>query len=413
MYTPNNPTLFTAVYASALAALGASLRNLNSVNSAFAPYVTLATVAGAYAHEFDTVWGTTVANQLVVDTAQELTYGTLEGRWPMDAAAASPSYWSANVNAAIALIQTALAYFTVQAIPEPPANTTLLVYGSGQDGDFHFDGIAIPTYAVLVGTTYTVNRDVFPNNWIIDVGITVDTGGFHTFGAGTCLNNGTVSRNGNNAAGGVAGAASALGTLGIGTAGGAGHANGAGSNGTAQSNTLQDAAASGQCHGGAGGAGGANAGGTAGAYSVNTANGGSNYLVPMLTGFSFSQTSGGNQAQTVIIGGGSGGGGGGSDNAGVTGGGGGGGGGVLHWVFFQFINNGIMEANGGNGASASGVGGNGGGGGGGGGGVILSLSRFRSGSGAMLVAGGLGGAAVGTGVAGTSGATGHINLFTA
>lgn len=292
----------------------------------------------------------------------------------------------------------------------PPVSIT---YGSGQDGDFTFDGVATPSYASRSGTVYTLTRDVFVRDWHIPSGSTVQTAGYHVFGSGvlTIDDGGLLINDGKNASGGTAGAGSALGTLGIGTAGGAGHANAVGSAGTNQSNTLYDASALNECAGGHGGAGGANAGGAGGTYAGSAANGGANFLTPMLTGFLFTQTSGGNQAQAGIIGGGAGGGGGGSDNAGVTGGGGGGGGGVLHCCFATIINNGIIGARGGNGAAASGSGGNGGGGAGGGGGIVLSLARVRSDTGTYDVSGGVGGAGFGTGAAGANGAVGHVNAF--
>lgn len=282
-----------------------------------------------------------------------------------------------------------------------------ILYGNGADGDATLDGVATFTYANLVGSTYTLTRDVFLNNLTVNPGVTLQSGGFKIFVGSTCTNNGTIAADGKNAALGVAGGSSALGTLGIGTAGGNGRANLTGLAGSNQipANTLGDASPA----GGAGGAGGANAGGAGGTYASSFANGGANFLTPYLTGFMFTQNTGGNFAQTNIIGGGAGGGGGGSDNAGVTGGGGGGGGGVLILHAFRLINNNTIRAKGGDGAAASGAGGNGGGGGGGGGGVILQLSRYRSGTGTISAPGGAGGAAVGTGAPGTTGSTGHIN----
>lgn len=293
-----------------------------------------------------------------------------------------------------------------------------IIFGSGQDGIAVFDGVNTFAFATLVGSVYTLSRDVFvAGGSRIAAGVTVKSAGYKGFcnGMFTIDPTGVLSCDGNAAALGVAGAASALGTLGIGTAGGAGHAGvGVGSAGTNQSNTLQDAAAASQCAGGAGGAGGADAGGAGGTYNAVVANGGANYLASMLTGFFFNSSSGGNQATIQIIGGGSGGGGGGADNAGVTGGGGGGGGGVLLWHAYEFVVNGTARALGGAGAAASGSGGNGGGGGGGGGGIILSLARIRSGSGVYAADGGAGGAKLGaSGVAGAAGATGHLNLFSA
>jgi hypothetical protein len=293
-----------------------------------------------------------------------------------------------------------------------PLNAATDIYGNGDDGFANLNGVTIVPYAALVGTVYTLNRDVFlADGMIVAVGITLNTAGFRVFCNGTFTNNGTISNDGNAAALGVAGAASPVGTLGIGTAGGAGSAGvGAGVAGTNQPNTTQDASAT----GGAGGAGGAQAGGAGGTYVTNAAFGGVNYLVPMLTGNLFGQQTGGTISLLTIIGGGAGGGGGGSDNAGVTGGGGGGGGGVLQLIVFHLDNPGAIHVTGGAGAAASGAGGNGGGGGGGAGGIILSVSRIRTGAGTMTIAGGAGGAALGAGgVAGAPGANGRVHTQTA
>lgn len=266
-----------------------------------------------------------------------------------------------------------------------------ITFGSGQDGVTDFNGVATFTFATLVGSVYTLTRDVFLSGGTVEAGIELKTAGFRLFCNGTfhVIAGGIVSADGKAAVAGVAGGSSAFGSLGIGTAGGNGRANNTGLAGTNQTNVLGDASPA----GGAGGAGGANAGGAGGTYNAGAStNGGSNYITPMLTGFLFGATSGGNQAQSLIIGGGAGGGGGGSDNAGVTGGGGGGGGGVLGFHALTLINDGIVRANGGAGADASGAGGNGGGGGGGGGGIILSLARLRTGTGAYQTNGGAGGA---------------------
>lgn len=285
-----------------------------------------------------------------------------------------------------------------------------IIFGSGQDGAAVFDGANTFSFATKVGSTYTLTRDLFLGDGSsCAAGVTIYTAGFRIWCNGTFTNEGLIHNDGRAAALGTAGAGSALGTTGIGTAGGNGRAANTGLPGTNQSNTLGDASAA----GGAGGAGGANAGGAAGTYSPGAGvNGGANFLTSMLTGFLFTQTSGGNQASIQIIGGGAGGGGGGSNNAGVLGGGGGGGGGVLVLHALRLINNGTIRANGGAGAAASGGGGDGGGGGGGGGGIILSLAAIRYGTGTYVTTGGAGGAAIAGGVAGSAGSAGHQNLFT-
>ena len=288
-------------------------------------------------------------------------------------------------------------------------------YGDGSHGQAIFDGVTtFNTFSSLAGSTYTLTRDTFlADGSTINAGITLYTAGFRLFCKGRLINNGTIHNNGKDAAGAVAGTATPVGTLGIGVAGGAGHAGvaaGTGGTNAPAPNTLADGSGA----GGAGGAGGAQAGGAAGTYVPAAANGGANFLAAVQSGFLFASVSGGNQGGVTIMCGGAGGGGGGSDNAGVTAGGGGGGGGVMILCVYWLQNNGVISCNGGKGADAAGAGGNGGGGGGGGGGLIQSLSRFRSGSGTMTVAGGLGGAKIGgTGVVGAPGSVGHINQVAA
>lgn len=288
-----------------------------------------------------------------------------------------------------------------------------IIYGGGNDGVVTFDGRALP-FATFDSGVYTLTRDIFLAGGSQNLsGITVYAAGFKSFCNGRFTNYGIIHNDGKDAVLGVAGAASALGTTGVGTAGAAGRTNNTGLNGTNQSNVLGDAALAAECAGGNGGRGGANAGGNGGTYTGGFANGGANYLSPMLSGFLYSQTSGGNQAQLSIIGGGAGGGSGGSDNGGVLSGAGGGAAGVLPFHALELFNYGIIRVGGGKGGNASGSGGNGGGGGGGGGGILLSLARRREGGGVYAAPGGAGGAGLGTGGTGGGGHDGHLNLFSA
>jgi hypothetical protein len=287
-----------------------------------------------------------------------------------------------------------------------------IAYGDGHNGVAVFNGVNTFPFATLLGSTYTLNKDIFlAGGSSISGGITVNAAGFRGFVNGLFTNNGLLLCSSNNAIGATGGLATATGTYGFGVAGGNGHTGvGAGANGTnvSSSATLQDASAT----GGAGGqADGSHLGGNGGTYPTTVNNGGASYLIPILTGFLFGLQIPSGQPQVFTIGGGAGGGGGGSNNAGVNGGGGGSGGGVLIWHAAIFINNGTVEALGGNGAAASGTGGDGGGGGGGGGGTILSLASVRSGSGLFLVTGGSGGAGIGAGAAGSPGAIGDANVF--
>ena len=90
-----------------------------------------------------------------------------------------------------------------------------IIWGSGQDGDAVLDGVAaFASFAGLVGSVYTLTRDVFLGNLTVNAGITLQSGGFKIFVANTLLNNGTIAADGKDAALGVAGAASASGAEG-------------------------------------------------------------------------------------------------------------------------------------------------------------------------------------------------------
>jgi len=314
----------------------------------------------------------------------------------------SSSFMRARVTAGVA--PTIWISGPVETTSEPAT----IVYGDGHDGAAVFDGVNTYPFATLVGSTYTLTRDVFLSDGSkVANGIVLVTAGNKLFCNGKLTNGGDINSNGKNASGATAGSSSTLGSLGIGTSGGNGRSSNTGVAGTNQSNGLQDAS----LVGGAGGAGGANAGGAGGTYTQAVAdNGGANSLFSFSTGFLPGQSSGGNQAQLSIIGGGAGGGGGGSDNGGCTGGGGGGGGGVMVICIYNLENDGTIRANGGDGGNATGSGGNAGSGGGGAGGVIQSISRFRSGNSPTSVGGNPGDTVVGTGALGAKGSNGHVNI---
>ena len=145
----------------------------------------------------------------------------------------------------------------------PTAQIGSITFGSGQDGLADFDGVNTYSFATLIGSTYTLLRDVFLSGpSFVRSGITVATAGMHTFCNGKLWvqTGGIVDNSGKAAVLNVAGGASAIGTTGVGTPGGAGRVGvGVGTAGNNQqaANTVSDAAAA----GGAGGAGGANAGG--------------------------------------------------------------------------------------------------------------------------------------------------------
>lgn len=287
--------------------------------------------------------------------------------------------------------------YALTSIFGPPIS----LFGDGSDGSATLDGIAVFPFANLVGTTYTLTRDVFFETLRVNVGIRLDSGGFRILANNELDNLGTISFDGNAGALGVAGAARASHTVGGSAAGGAGGNNGVGAAGTNGTQGL----AGGTGAGGAGGAGGVNAGGIAGTYTSFSADDGTVHSVPWSVMGSVRDSATGT---LLLLKGGAGGGGGGSDNAGVTGGGGGSGGGTLLIAAYVIDNKGSIQANGGNGAAASGAGGNGGGGGGGGGGTVLITTHVKIGIGPITATGGAGGTVVTAGIAGTAGVNGNV-----
>jgi hypothetical protein len=74
-YTPNNTALYDAALGGALGAIG----NAPSVNGAGQP-AGIAQVAGAFAQELDTVWGTIPATDLDVKSALAAAFGYFSGK---------------------------------------------------------------------------------------------------------------------------------------------------------------------------------------------------------------------------------------------------------------------------------------------------------------------------------------------
>jgi hypothetical protein len=147
------------------------------------------------------------------------------------------------------------------------------VYGDGSDGAVTFDGSTTLLTLAPSSSVYTLTRDIYlADGSIINNGVTIKTGGFRVFCAGTLTNNGSILWNGNAAStttGGAiigssnssintfTGSGTAIGTL------GANGGTGAGANGTAQTG-----AACAGAQGGTGGTGTSGAGGTGGTLNA-------------------------------------------------------------------------------------------------------------------------------------------------
>ena len=275
-------------------------------------------------------------------------------------------------------------------------------FGQGRDGALAFDGVATPVGgAMLVGSTYTLVRDLAATTVTIATGVSVNTAGFKIRVSGKLQLVGTASiqYNGNAASGLTPGSAVSGGTCGGGTAGGTGRSTSAA--GGAGGNQAT-------CLGGAGGTGGAAAGGSpaggggGGATAAAATSGDVRDPPGLETGRLWTATA------VVVPSGGAGGGGGGHDGVSGVSGGGGSGAGTIYIACDEIDNAGSITATGGAGAAATGT--DNGGGGGGGGGHILLVYRATSGSGlgTVTAAGGAGGALSGAGAVGSAGSTGTV-----
>jgi hypothetical protein len=115
-YTVKNAAIYIAVYAGALAGLGASDRQLTSDTAA--DYDGSAEIAGAFAQEFDTLWGTAPASDVAVEMAEECALAYWARRSPVPTARTIlPATYETECAALIALITSAENYFNGQGIP--------------------------------------------------------------------------------------------------------------------------------------------------------------------------------------------------------------------------------------------------------------------------------------------------------
>lgn len=273
-------------------------------------------------------------------------------------------------------------------------------YGTGADGVVNMDGVNTFAFASLVGSTYTLTRNIFASS--ITIGVTLVTDGYLVYCTGTITGTGTIkwgtpAVGGNASSSGAGAGASAAGSgalknLGGGTGGGSGSPAGVGTG-----------SASGV--GGAGGGGGsASNGGSPAAGGTNTVN-----FAPGIMAFASLVARDISITGFIPYLGGAGGGGGAQGTASNQGGGGGGGssGGTIFIAASTWAGQFTIQSSGGaggNGATANAVGGGGGGGGGGGASIVIYSTKTWTGS--YTLSGGTGGTPGTSGVAGTNGSTG-------
>jgi hypothetical protein len=119
MYVPKNPSMFLAAYSGALAGMGASDRQPTNPSSVSLANIDIAAVAGAFAIQFDTVWGTRTTNGYDIDQVETLATSVWESRGPSSFVGASlliPATYDILVKACIALITAGDTYLSGQGI---------------------------------------------------------------------------------------------------------------------------------------------------------------------------------------------------------------------------------------------------------------------------------------------------------
>lgn len=302
-------------------------------------------------------------------------------------------------------------------MPLRGAGTFDAFFSDGNDGEVTADGVAVFSWAALVGSTYTLNRDIFTTTLSVDPGVEIKSNGYRIYASKKLYlaNTAKIHNNGSDASGQTGGASGGTGslvalaltalppaTLACGTGGDGGAISSAGDAGGGASYPDRTAL------GGDGGAGGGHPlpsnGGAAGTlyYGANQSGGYRSFLM-MTTGYISGKDFG---MINCGIGGGGGGGGG---SAGATGYGGGGAGGPVVIVASEIdiSAGGIIEANGGDGDSSAGLPADGADGGGGGGGVVvITCGVFQGGytvASAYSATSGLGTVQALKGLAGTGG----------
>ena len=111
-YTPNNINVYIAAFSGAVAGMGAS--NRFPRDNVASDYASLVSTAGAYAQQFDTMWGANNATSLDIDNITQLTAAAWESRAPNST---KPTDFAILCGALIAMVQQSETYFAGQGIP--------------------------------------------------------------------------------------------------------------------------------------------------------------------------------------------------------------------------------------------------------------------------------------------------------
>ena len=153
-YPPQNKTVYTAAYAGAIAGIAASQRTPTDELASDPPVVGDADIAGAWAQEFDTQWGTVAPSTLDVLSIEECSAAVFIGNCPPPTSPfLAPSNWTGPVLAVIAIVKSGEAYFASQGVtPDPwPSGGG----GSGTTGATGPTGATGATGTGITGATGT------------------------------------------------------------------------------------------------------------------------------------------------------------------------------------------------------------------------------------------------------------------
>jgi hypothetical protein len=116
-YTPNNIQIYCAAYSGALGGMGAAGRVLSISDST--KYSGASMVAGAFAQQFDTIWGLAHATILDVEMVTALAAVWFDRSVLVSAQTTKPTFYTNICNAIIAAITSGDAYVTSQGITPP------------------------------------------------------------------------------------------------------------------------------------------------------------------------------------------------------------------------------------------------------------------------------------------------------
>lgn len=174
-YVPQDVDMFTAVFAGALAGMGAS--NRIPFQTELADYDGLASLAGSFAEAFDTLWGPDGASELDLELARQLSEVVWQDRSPVPSAELlNPDTYSNEVTALRAMILAARAWYADQGIPEPsppvaPGADGAVVFSDGEGGftDSPDTGIGLIAAHTMKNQGKTDNGQT----WSIEVGETL------------------------------------------------------------------------------------------------------------------------------------------------------------------------------------------------------------------------------------------------